>query len=568
MQTVGLFLDTDQAYEGYTLWHPRYETSYLMNNEGKIVHQWDTAFQPGNTGYLLDSGNLVRTAKDGPAVPIRFTAGGFGGRVEEIGWDGTVIWSYLYSDDFVRQHHDIEPLPNGNVLLIAWELKTFAEAVQAGRDPALMSANEMWVTHFIEVQPVGASGGNIVWEWHVWDHVIQDFDPTKDNFGVVADHPELIDLNLHRDTGDAGDPNWLHVNAIDYNEGRLDQILFGSPRIHEIFVIDHSTTTAEAAGHTGGASGKGGDILYRWGNPQNYDRGVEADRELYGQHDPEWIQPGLPRAGNILVFNNGRGRPEGDYSTVDEFAPPVNGNGDYVLDPGQPYGPTSLVWTYVNDPPEDLFSAGLSSAQRLPNGNTLICEGRGTTTNDAANFLEVTDAGDVVWRYVNPVNNSGPVAQGTTPDVQHNSFRVTRYPLDFPGFDGEDLTPDGPLESFTDPIPTPGLTATRLTVGGDEIRVEWDASSCPSLGYNLIWGDLANVATHAIDGAECAIGTSGTHDWLGAPGGSRFFLIAGVDDTGAYESSWGTDSLSIERNGSSPSGQCSVNYKVTTATCP
>ena len=131
-QTVGLFLDTPAAFEGYTLWNPRFETSYLINNEGKVVHTWSSAFQPGNTSYLLPTGNLVRTAKDGPAVPIRFTPGGFGGRVEEIAWDGTVIWSYLYSDDFKRLHHDIEPLPNGNVLMIAWELKTGPEAIQAG----------------------------------------------------------------------------------------------------------------------------------------------------------------------------------------------------------------------------------------------------------------------------------------------------------------------------------------------------------------------------------------------------------------------------------------------------
>jgi len=566
-QTVGLFLNTEDAYEGYTLWSPRFETSYLIDNEGRLVHSWDTPFQPGNTSYLLPNGNLLRTAKDGPVTPLRFTAGGFGGRVEEIAWDGTVVWSYLYSDDFKRHHHDIEPLPNGNVLMIAWELKTGAEAIQAGRDSALLMDGEMWPDHIIEVQPVGANGGTILWEWHVWDHLIQDFDATKDNFGVVADHPELLDINHTRTGALAGQANWLHTNAIDYNE-EFDQILIGSPRTHEIYVIDHSTTTAEAAGHTGGAHGKGGDFLYRWGNPQAYDRGVEADRKLYGQHHPHWIEPGLQGAGNVLVFNNGNGRPGGNYSSIDEFAPPVDVNGNYTLGSGAAYGPTGLVWTYSATPPEDLFSGGLSGAQRLPNGNTLIVEGRGTTTNQAGNFFEVTDAGATVWQYVNPVNNSGPVTQGVVPDSNHNVFRILRYPASYPGFDGKTLTPGDPLEQFDRPIPTPTVTAGRLTVPGDSIRVDWNATSCPAVDYNLIFGDFAAVSSHTPLGSECGLGTGGTHDWLGVPAGSLYFLIVGVDATGTYESSWGTDSSGAERNGTNPSGQCGPTYKIVTESCP
>jgi hypothetical protein len=150
--TVGLFRNDPGAYEGYTLWNPRFERSYLIDNTGRVVHTWDSAFQPGNTSYLLPTGNLVRTAKDGPEAPLRFTAGGFGGRVEEIAWDGTVVWSFLYSDDTVRHHHDIAPLPNGNVLMIAWELNTEAEALLFGAaDPVELSGGLLrrgwiWVT--------------------------------------------------------------------------------------------------------------------------------------------------------------------------------------------------------------------------------------------------------------------------------------------------------------------------------------------------------------------------------------------------------------------------------------
>ena len=156
----------------------------------------------------------------------------------------------------------------------------------------------------------------------------------------MGDHPELADINII-----GGNRDWLHTNSIDYNPA-LDQIVVSLAHAGEIWVIDHSTTTAEAAGHTGGNSGKGGDLLYRWGNPANYDRGLPADRRLFSQHDARWIEPGLVGAGNIMFFNNGGGRPEGQFSTVDEIAPPVDASGNYTLAAGSAFGPSELAWSY------------------------------------------------------------------------------------------------------------------------------------------------------------------------------------------------------------------------------
>jgi hypothetical protein len=250
-------------FDGYTLFAPAQSTTtYLINISGEAVHTWNSAYNPRLSVYLLETGHLLRTAK--MSVNPTFDAGGAGGGVEEIDWDGNVVWDFEYSNGQHCLHHDIEGLPNGNVLMIAWEYKTAAEAIAAGRDPALVT-DALWPDHIIEVEPTGVTGGNIVWEWHVWDHLIQDHDPSKDNYGDVGDHPELIDINF------GGGVDWNHINSVDYNQ-ELDQIILSAHAFDEIWVIDHSTTTEEAAGHTGGNSGKGGDLLYRWGNPQAYRR--------------------------------------------------------------------------------------------------------------------------------------------------------------------------------------------------------------------------------------------------------------------------------------------------------
>ena len=465
-QTVGLFLNEEGAMEGYTLFAPvSFETTYLIDNDGLLVHSWDSEYRPSLSGYLLENGNLLRGAK--LAFDPAFGVGG--GRVEELAWDGTVVWEFEYRTDQFVLHHDIEPLPNGNVLMIAWEKKTAAEAIAAGRNLALLRDGELWPDHIIEVRPTGASGGDIVWEWHLWDHLVQDIAPAMDNFGVVADHPELVDLNFMQAPG----ADWNHTNGIDYNE-ELDQILISPRHFSEFWVIDHSTTTEEAASHTGGNSGKGGDLLYRWGNPRVYDAGDAGDRTLFFPHNPQWIEAGLPGEGNILVFSNGP-RPGGEISSVDEIVPPVDGDGNYSLTPGEAYGPATAIWTYMADEPLDFYSEFISGAQRLANGNTLIDEGMN------GNFFEVTAAGDVVWRYVNPVAAVGPLAQGDPiPFPDNRVFKVFRYSADDAGLDGQDLSPQGPVELPKEP-PTPPATAAPTVTPMANGALAATATATPTL---------------------------------------------------------------------------------------
>jgi len=214
-QTVGLFLNDEASFDGYTLFTPLSSTAtYLINNEGKLVHSWSSQHNAFGTAYLLENGDLLRVERVDQGIL---------GRVEKYAWDSTVLWDVVYNDDEHMQHHDVEPLPNGNVLMITWEVKTGLEAIEAGKNPAEVGA-EFWPLRVIEVEPVGTSSGNIVWDWHAWDHLVQDFDPTKANFGVVADNPGLINLNYW---WWSTQEDWLHTNGIDYNEA-LDQIVLSA----------------------------------------------------------------------------------------------------------------------------------------------------------------------------------------------------------------------------------------------------------------------------------------------------------------------------------------------------
>ncbi|MSR75130.1 MAG: arylsulfotransferase [Planctomycetes bacterium] len=352
----------------------------LVDINGAVVHTWNSVYMPGQGMEIQADGSLLRSARitGGPVL------GGVGGAVQRFSFDGTLRWEFHYHNALRWTHHDIKTLPNGNVLLIAWENWTVPQATAMGRNSTLITGTVVRTDSIIEVQPTGPTTGNVVWEWRVKDHLIQDMSATVANYGVVAQHPELVDINFPALANQANDIN--HVNGIDYDPEN-DWIILSSHNQHEIWIIDHSTTTAQAASHTGGNRGHGGDLLYRWGNPQAYDAGTAANQMLYGQHDPRKILPGRPGAGNITLFNNNY--PGG--SRVWEIALPMDSSGNFPLTPGAAYGPAAPLWSYSAT---GFTSTNISGCERLPNGNTLICSGA------QGRLFEVTPAGATVWNYL------------------------------------------------------------------------------------------------------------------------------------------------------------------------
>ena len=361
---------------GLTLYGANNGTStVLVDSTGAVVHRWNHARRGGYSCYLLENGNLMRSAA---SSGTQLNGGGAAGIIQEIAPDGSIVWEYQYANSQHRAHHDFAPMPNGNVLLIAWEAKSAAEAVAAGLDHSAA----IWPDHIVEVQPSGSNGGTILWEWHAWDHLIQDHDPAKAHYGVVAEHPELLDINLGSSGMGIGGGDWMHVNGISYHP-EWDQIVFSSHTLDEVYVIDHSTTTAEAASHSGGRSGKGGDFLYRWGCPSNY--GASGTQVFDVVHCASWIPAGLPGAGHLLAFNN---RERSGSSMVVELIVPADASGNYTLATGTAYEPSSPTWSYAAS---GFYSNHLGGCQRLANGNTLIVE------STSGRIFEVTSAGEVVW---------------------------------------------------------------------------------------------------------------------------------------------------------------------------
>lgn len=414
-QTVGLFLNTPSAQNGYTLFCNN-EKTYLIDNCGFTINIWESQHEPGLGVYLLENGDLLRAA--------RMTNEFSGGHFEKFDWDGNLIWSYEYLDNNAQTHHDIEPLPNGNFLAIAWEKHPTSDAQQNGR----IYEGEVWSECIIEFEITDNNQANIVWKWRLWDHLIQDQDSSKLNYGNISEHPELVDINFIGDQ-EGSEEDWIHLNALDYNPS-LDQIALSSRNFSEIWIIDHSTSTAEAATHIGGNSEMGGDILYRYGNPLAYQRGTSSDQVLFQQHDVRWSEDGQ----QLSVFNN---QYEHEKSAVQIWTPPIKNDGNYLIEPNQPFGPNHFDWEYSA---EGFYSKYMSSAQHLPNGNILICEA------DDGRLIEMTKEKEIVWEYINPVNSMGsPVEQGSVP-IYNDLFRGTKYAADFPAFMGKDLTPGPPVE--------------------------------------------------------------------------------------------------------------------------
>ncbi|HVN24673.1 MAG TPA: aryl-sulfate sulfotransferase [Syntrophorhabdales bacterium] len=411
LQPTGLLRwDKTKAFNGYTLYATPYTKDvYLIDMEGNLIHKWETDNLNGLYAVLLPNGNILR----GACVNERFAVyfGGSSGSLQELDWNGKVVWEYKMNSPQGFYHHAFDVMPNGNILLIAWEQKSWDEAIKKGRDPKTTKPDGVVSPADPKRQPVQGiwpdfvreidKSGKMVWEWHVWDHIGTGPDQININFTLPSTLGPLY-----------GGPDWTHFNTVQYLP-KTDQVLVNSRNFGEFYIIDK----------------KSGKIVYRWGNPGTHGKGRlpggyvdDGDQILFGPHHVQ-----VQEDGNITIFDNGTFRPSGNYSRVIEMDPKTG----------------KILWQFAGKGipryGNSFSSAFQSSAQKLPNGNFLV------TSTNWGHMFEVTRDKKIVWEYINPVNEKGVNCTRDDFDVTYEVHRSYRYAPDYPGLKGKDLTPKGPL---------------------------------------------------------------------------------------------------------------------------
>jgi len=517
------YWDKAHAYNGYTLFAGAGNT-YLVDMEGRVAHSWKMGTNP----KLLENGDLLDASRDDPS--------GFGG-FQEMDWNGNVVWKYTETRTDYHPHHDFLRIFNPKLnayttLYIANKDLTNDQCIAAGCDPKHAPYNGAQMDTIVEVD----MQGKIVWEWLFFDHVIQDIDSTKSNYvgavKTIADYPGRLNLNL---PGHSVSKDWLHCNSLDYNQA-LDQIVINSVQ-GEFYVIDHGRTfqSGDPASSIRLAASQAGDFLYRFGDPALYKQGdppsisdnwtnsTTGTKQIGGSHDIQWIQPGLPGAGHFLVFNNGQYLFE---RTPQSYIVEINGylnaskqdTSQYVNPPAADYTllapvdekdthklpkkiSNQVVWTYSSKSNVAFFNHIGGSAQRLPNGNTLIC------SDTEGQLFEVTADGTVVWEYINPAikNGSLTVMMDNLP-MTNSVFRAYRFTTDYPGLAGKTLTAKNTITSRTPDYLTPagivaGVQTNGINSGSTNVSEQNDLINSPAVWLLWLSGGLGFFAVGGLAGS-------------------------------------------------------------------
>ena len=436
-QNAGVIHYDQGAAEKYWLLNPlSSDKTYLLNNCGEIINEWQSIYDRTLTNHLDSDGSLWRS---GGIASSTFLAGGISGAIEKFDWQGNLLWTFKLANDSLHIHHDFEVLPNGHFLVVAWELVNSDDLIGFGREMPPNGFQYFYSEQILEINP--DNNFEVVWTWRALDHYVQDKDSLLLNYGTPATNPSKLDINLN-DFDVSNYLDWLHINSIDYNEEE-DLIVASCHGIDEIIILDHSTTK--------------GDIIYRWGHPNNFE--VSGDRTLFKQHDVQWIEDSETNEYNIMYFNNGRIEGSLRYSSVEEIKLNRNSNGlvdfDILSDPI-----SDIIWSYNLEGDKDLYSKRMSGVVRLNNGHTLICEA------DNGRIIEVDPSGHLYWSYVNPVGNNRIFSVDEQP-FSNVVFNVAAYDESY--FDFLIKNPNFPEKIERDPLPCTLLSNVDRT---DEELIE------------------------------------------------------------------------------------------------
>ena len=376
--------EPDRAWNGYTVLSPLQTQAVLViDMNGNVVKRWEGLNNSaGGPARVLPGGILISAS--GARPPNQESL-----ELVQQDFDGKVIWQFSHNEQIktgegstiwsARQHHD-------------WQRESLPAGYYSPESaPVVEGTSTLILTHTNRLQPRVADvmleddrlvevswKGDVLWEWVASDHI--------DELGFAPDARKAIkaaqSFNKAR-----GSFDWLHINSAHFvGPNRwFDQ---GDMRFAPNNVIISSREASLLA-----IVGRDGKIVWRLGPDFSESKELRAIRQIIGQHHAHIIPKGLPGAGNLLVFDNGG---SSGYGFASPIAP--DGVGAFARSTSRvvEINPVTLelVWSYTNP---RFFSTNISSAQRLPNGNTLITAGAG------GRMFEVTTEGAIVWEYMYPL---------------------------------------------------------------------------------------------------------------------------------------------------------------------
>jgi len=339
-----------KCFNGYTLiWYGG--DVRLLDMNGRVVHRWQVG--PEDIGQ---TGGAVPRAKLLPNGRLLVLFGGLYARhggIAEYDWKGPLTWHYV--PDAGVAHHDFFPKADGNVLLIC------REEVPENVTKRIADPSRQGIPIHGDVIIEVSRRGDVVWQWHQWEHLdINQCNPipASRNWWGGPDNNTVTD--------------WTHTNTVQalpenrwYDKGdarfRPGNVLMSLRQLDTILIVDVESQ----------------EVV--WTYTGDYKGGMS------GQHESCMIPKGMPGEGHILVFDNGAS----PYRNL------AHAGCSYVLE----IDPTTGKVAWVYDDGENFHSNFTSSTQRLPNGNTFICECTGRR------LFEVTGDGRIVWEYVGEGDN-------------------------------------------------------------------------------------------------------------------------------------------------------------------
>jgi hypothetical protein len=388
--------ETNEPCNGYTLISAGADPAFLIDMDGNVIHNWSLMGFPAK---MLPGGSIIGGYQFNDLDEAKYIA--------QEDWEGNIVWEFNnWSDGWARHHHDFEREGNPvGYYAPGQEFVDEGKTLVLARSTLINRSISIWPLDDDVIYEVNWEGNLTGFEWHANEHYKEMGFTIWAKLGIF--HQILPYLLRSTFQG------WLHINTIS-ELGENHWYMEGDSRFNPRNIILDS----RQANFMAIISRETGEIVWRVG--PDYSKDTEVGQKLgqiIGMHNAHMIPQGLPGEGNILVFDNGGYAGYGIlglpcrflrfYSRVIEFNPLTY---DMVWEYEKKDGP--LFPRYAEN--RRFYSDRISSAQRLPNGNTLICEG------DRGRIFEVTPEKDIVWEYIYP---------GSTGEYKNNDvYRAYRVP--------------------------------------------------------------------------------------------------------------------------------------------